>query len=179
MSESTSGVGGWKLIALIVGATLGWGLLITVMFSPPEWLNNDPPAREHAPYEPATLEGPPVITLRALRARGFDETQLEAIEPHFHVLNAALVTIVELMRAYNANSDAAVRLNLRQQAVYFHNTADMHEEQIERLLPLELQQQFHTYIREGEAKAGLHTDTIWHRHDDPAHKGRSSGFETR
>jgi hypothetical protein len=33
-------------------------------------------------------------------------------------------------------------------------------------------------VRESEAAAGLHQDTVWHQHDDPAHRGVSPGFGT-
>ncbi len=179
MFENDVGLRGWRLGLLVGGAMLGWALLITFMFSPPDWLNRTPePVTTHLPYEPATREGPPVIVLRDLARRGFDSAALDMIEPHFHVLNAALVTIVELKAEYDAVDNSLQRDRLRVDAVHFHTTADRHEEQIERLLSDELRQRFHEYVREREAAAGLHQDTVWHRHDDPAHRGVSPGFET-
>lgn len=164
---------------LAVGATLGWALLIIFMFSPPAWMSGPrEPLRTHPAYEPATREGPPVIVLRSLEGRGFDSATLDLIEPHFHVLNAALVTIVELKALYDAATDAPLRNRLRTDAVHFHTTADRHEEEIERLLGDDLRARFHEYVREREAAVGLHQDTLWHRHDDPAHRGVSPGFET-
>jgi hypothetical protein len=119
-----------------------------------------------------------VITLQQLAAQGFDAAALEEVEPHVHVLNAALVTIVELKNAYDGATYEPSRQRLRSEAVHFHTTADMHEEQIERILPDELRERFHTYVREREAAVGLHEDTAWHAHDDPAHRGVSPGFET-
>ena len=179
MSETDVGLRGWRLGLLVGGAMLGWALLVTFMFSPPGWVTRTPePLSTHAPYEPATREGPPVIVLRHLESRGFDSDTLDMIEPHFHVLNAALVTIVELNADYDAVDNAPQRDRLRNDAVHFHTTADRHEEQIERLLSDELRERFHEYVREREAAAGLHQDTVWHRHDDPAHRGVSPGFET-
>ena len=179
MSETDGGLRGWRLGLLVGGAMLGWVLLITFMFSPPTWLSRTPaPLTPHAPYEPATREGPPVIVLRHLESRGFDSTTREIIEPHFHVLNAALVTIVELKADYDAADNSLQRNRLRDDAVHFHTTADRHEEQIERLLDDGLRARFHDYVREREAAVGLHQDTVWHRHDDPAHRGVSPGFET-
>ena len=170
----------WPMISLAAAGILGWALLVIFMFDPPDWLTREwQPQEVHPAYEPATLEGPPVIVLRQLRERGFDTATLEQIEPHFHVLNAALVTIVELKEKYEATTLDALRNRLRGEAVYFHTTADTHEEQIERLLPENLSERFHAYVREREAAAGLHQDTVWHRHDNPAHQGVSPGFDTR
>jgi hypothetical protein len=179
VSETESGTRGWRLGLLAAAGMFGWALLVIVLFSPPEWLDRTPePTRTHAPYEPATREGPPVIVLRHLESRGFDSATLDLIEPHFHVLNAALVTIVELKAEYDATDFAPQRSRLVADAVHFHNTADRHEEQIERLLGDELRARFHGYVREREAAAGLHQDTVWHRHEDPAHRGVSPGFDT-
>ncbi len=179
MSDTDGGLRGWRLLLLAVGATLGWALLIIFMFSPPAWMSGPrEPLRTHPAYEPATREGPPVIVLRSLEGRGFDSATLDLIEPHFHVLNAALVTIVELKALYDAATDAPLRNRLRTDAVHFHTTADRHEEEIERLLGDDLRARFHEYVREREAAVGLHQDTLWHRHDDPAHRGVSPGFET-
>ncbi|MGH7449079.1 MAG: hypothetical protein ACRELT_16015 [Longimicrobiales bacterium] len=170
---------GWPTIAIAAAGMLGWALLVIFMFDPPDWLTSEPPRQTvHPVYEPATIEGPPVIVLRHLRERGFDGVTLEQIEPHFHVLNAALVTIVELKEKYEAATFDVLRSRLRGEAVYFHTTADKHEEQIERLLPEDLSERFHAYIREREAAAGLHQDTVWHRHDNPMHQGVSPGFDT-
>lgn len=169
----------WPMIGVAAAGLLGWALLVIFMFDPPDWLTREPrPQPLHSTHEPATIEGPPVIVLRHLRERGFDAATLEQIKPHFHVLNAALVTIVELKESYDAATYEPARDRLRGEAVYFHTTADKHEEQIERLLPDELRERFHAYVREREPAAGLHTDTIWHRHDDPAHRGVSPGFES-
>lgn len=179
MSESDGGIRGWRLGALATSAVLGWALLIIFMFSPPEWLSQESePLTTHPWYEPETREGPPVILLRDLEGRGFDKSTLALVEPHFHVLNAALVTIVELKSEYDASGFAPQRTRLRTDAVHFHTTADRHEEQIERLLNEKHRARFHEYVREREAAAGLHQDTLWHRHDDPAHRGVSPGFDT-
>jgi hypothetical protein len=158
---------------------LGWALLIIFMFSPPEWLSRAPePVTNHPRYEPATREGPPIVLLRHLESRGFESATLALVEPHLYVLNAALVTIVALKAEYDAVTVGPQRTRLRVDAVHFHNTADRHEEQIERLLNDELRARFHEYVREREAAAGLHQDTVWHQHDDPAHRGVSPGFDT-
>ena len=176
MSERQSS--DWLMIAIAAAGVLGWALLVVFMFSPPDWSRREPPAStDHPVYEPATREGPPVIILRHLRERGFDAGTLDQIEPHFHVLNAALVTIVELKDAYEAATLGAVRDLLRGEAVYFHTTADRHEEQIERLLPADLRELFHAYVREREAAAGIHSDTVWHRHEDPVHRDLSPEFD--
>jgi hypothetical protein len=168
-----------RVFILALAAAIGWGIVVVLMISPPDWLTPDaPPGPPHPPYEPATIQGPPVITMRDLAAGGFDATALESIEPHVHVLNAALVTIVELKEAYESTTHQQTRQRVRGEAVYFHTTADMHEEQIERILPEELRERFHAFVREREAAAGLHQDTTWHQHDDPAHRGVSPGFET-
>ena len=167
------------MIGVAAAGILGWALLVIFMFDPPGWLTREPQRQTvHPAYEPATIEGPPVIVLRHLRDRGFDAATLEQIEPHFHVLNAALVTIVEVKEKYEDATFDALRNRLRGEAVYFHSTADMHEEQIERLLPEDLSERFHAYVREREAAAGLHQDTVWHRHDNPMHQGMSPGFDT-
>lgn len=169
----------WLMIALAAAGVLGWALLVVFMFSPPDFSKREPPpSTDHTVHEPATREGPPVIILRHLRERGFDAATLDQIEPHFHVLNAALVTIVELKDAYEAATFGEVRDLLRGEAVYFHTTADRHEEQIERLLPIDLRERFHEYVREREAAAGIHSDTIWHQHADPLHRDVSPDFDT-
>ena len=170
-----------RTVFLLAGAAaLGWALVVVLMVSPPDWLTLEPPAAPvHQRYEPATIEGPPVILLRHLATRGFDAGTLELIEPHFHVLNAALVTIVELKEAYETTLEERAQERIRGEAVYFHATADMHEEQIERLLPIPLRDRFHAYVREREAGAGLHDDARWHQHGDPGHRGISPGFDTR
>jgi alkylhydroperoxidase family enzyme len=179
VSERDGSFRGWRMGLIAATGMLGWALLVMIMFSPPGWLNRTPErTTTHAPYEPATREGPPVIVLRHLESRGFDSTALDLIEPHFHVLNAALVTIVELKAEYDAADLNSRRTRLRIDAVHFHTTADRHEEQIERLLGDELRARFHGYVREREAAAGLHQDTVWHRHEDPAHRGVSPGFDT-
>ena len=163
----------------VAAGILGWALLVIFMFDPPDWLTREPQQQPaHPSYEPATIEGPPVIVLRHLRERGFDAATLEQIEPHFHVLNAALVTIVDLKESYEAATYELARNRFRREAVYFHTTADRHEEQIERLLPDNLRERFHAFVREREAAAGLHQDTVWHRHDNPEHQGVSPGFVT-
>lgn len=150
-----------------------------LMFSPPEWLSREPEhLTTHPQYDPPIREGPAVIEIRHLESRGFDSATLDLIEPHLHVLNAALVTIVELKTEYDTARSVPQRERLRVAAVHFHTTADRHEEQIERLLNEELRARFHEYVREREAAAGLHQDSVWHRHDEPAHRGVSPGFET-
>lgn len=169
-----------RTIFLLAGAAaLGWAVVVVLMVSPPDWLTLEPPsAPVHPRYEPATIEGPPVIMLRHLATRGFDASTLESIEPHFRVLNAALATIVELKEAYEIAFEGQSKERIRGEAVYFHATADMHEEQIERLLPIPLRDRFHAYVREREAAAGLHDDARWHQHGDPGHRGISPGFDT-
>jgi hypothetical protein len=177
--ENDGGLRGWRLGALAVSAVLGWALLIFFMFSPPDWLSREPePLTSHPRYEPASREGPPVILMRNLESRGFDSATLALVEPHFHVLNAALVTIVELKAEYDAANVGTQRTRLRADAVHFHNTADRHEEQIELLLNDDLRARFHEYVRKRESAVGLHQDTVWHQHDDPAHRGVSPGFDT-
>lgn len=177
--EKAPGIGGRTLIIIAIVGALGWGLLVVLVFTAP-WQSQAGANNmvQHASYEPATIEGPPVLLLRHLRERGFDEAALDAIEPHLHVLNAALVTIVELKQRFEEATVDPLRQRLRSEAVHFHTTADLHEEQIERLLPDSLSGSFHTYIRERESAVGLHSDTMWHRHADPAHRGVSPGFET-
>jgi len=157
---------------------LGWAVAVVMVFASSEWSELKSNGPWHSRHEPATMEGPPVIILRHLSDRGFDPASIRAIEPHFHVLNAALVTIVELKQAYEMSSSESDRDRRLGEAVHFHTTADRHEELIENLLTPQLRERFHGYVREREAEAGLHADTPWHKHEDPAHRGISPGFET-
>lgn len=106
----------------------------------------------------ATKEGPPVIVLAELEKRGLDSTTAEVIEPHFHVLNAALVTLVELQEDYDAATLKQQRA-LNAQAVPFHLTADRHQREILALLPMPQETIFDNYVEERKLISGLRD---WH-----------------
>jgi hypothetical protein len=106
----------------------------------------------------AASDGPPVIVMNELQKRGLDEESAELVEPHFHVLNAALVTMVELLDKYNA-ADSAGRLQYNANAIPFHITADLHQRAIIALLPMPQETIFDNYVQERKRIAGLRD---WH-----------------
>lgn len=66
--------------------------------------------------------------LSDLSELGFDEFVVHDIEPNFHVLNAALVTLVELHAQFDAETAPERKRGIESKAGVFHITADMHEE---------------------------------------------------
>ncbi len=157
------------LLWISVLGIVGWALFVIVMFrdwsqGPSGSLDRD---RVHE-REQATEEGPPVIKLGDLAALGFSESLVRHIEPYFHVLNAALVTLVELHAQFDAESTAEGKRTIEGRAGVFHVTADMHEQRIESALPDPLKAEFHAYMRRKETAAGLPNEERWHLHEqDP------------
>ena len=114
----------------------------------------------------ATVEGPPVIVLSELEKRGLDEKIAEVIEPHFHVLNAALVTLVELQEKYDAATPKQQR-GLNARAVPFHITADRHQREIIGLLPMPQESIFDNYVQERKKISGLRDWHTQHTEENP------------
>lgn len=157
-------------VILAAAAIIGWAVAIYAVFasysrdrSSSGWSHG---VEQEAPHEHATEEGPPVIKLSDLPSIGFDSATIARIEPNFHVLNAALVTLVELHEKYKSAADPAAR-NAQASSVIFHQTADRHEQKIESLLAEDLRTGFHAYMLRKEAEVGLHPDSAWHVHGSP------------
>ena len=114
----------------------------------------------------ATNEGPPLIVLSELQKRGLDSARAAMIEPHFHVLNAALVTLLELQAEYDSTTPPKQRaLNAR--AIPFHVTADRHQREIINLLPMPQESIFDNYVQERKQLAGLRDPHTQHREENP------------
>ena len=114
----------------------------------------------------ATAEGPPVIVLSELQQRGLDSASAELIEPHFHVLNAALVTLLELQAEYDSTTPPKQRaLNAR--AIPFHVTADRHQREIINLLPMPQESIFDNYVEARKRLVGLRDPHTQHREENP------------
>ena len=114
----------------------------------------------------ATHEGPPVIVLSELEKRGLDSESAELIEPHFHVLNAALVTLVELQAKYDSAAPGQ-QLDLNARAFPFHTTADRHQREIMIILPMPQESIFDNYVQERKRVAGLRDWHSQHREENP------------
>lgn len=159
------------VLGLSVFAVVGWSLLVVVLFR--DWGRpREPDLRQVMTHhgETATQEGPPVIRLRDLDSLQFEPRVIQDIEPHFHVLNAALVTLVELHLDHDSELEPQRKQAIEQSASSFHVTADLHEELIEARLPPQLVAAFHAYMRAKETAAGLPNDERWHRHDSGTHR---------
>ena len=158
-----------RVTILATLALLGWSLGVALLFreygqsdsgaAPLSGMHEEPVEPEH---DHATDEGPPVIKLADLV--DFDSATVSRIEPHFHVLNAALVTLVELHQRFLSTPDPDRRRYASISSVTFHQTADKHEQMIEALLTPELRARFHQYMLQREAEVGLHPDPAWHVH---------------
>ena len=166
------------LVALL--GMVGWAIAVWLLFGDSSdklrlgSSYHPQPANETADH--TTAEGPPLIRLVDLPALGFDDATIQRIEPHFHVLNAALVTLVELHEQYDTATTADIRRHLQSEAVSFHMTADRHEESIEGALPARLVAPFHDYMRRRERAAGLPEDAEWHLHRRPGHGSSFRGI---
>jgi hypothetical protein len=164
--------GRMKLIAWIVFAVTVAVIAAALIVSGRRKAEQGGRDRLHAdPYDAgmvATSEGPPVIVLNELQKRGLDEASAELIEPHFHVLNAALVTMVELQEKYDA-ADSIARRQYNATAIPFHITADLHQRVIIGLLPMPQETIFDHYVQERKRVVGLHD---WHvDHTQPTPPG--------
>jgi hypothetical protein len=167
-----------SLLVLSTVALLGWAGLVWKLFEEYDRPHDDG-ARleqyEEAQHEHATEEGPPVIKLAELPAVGFDSAMLARIEPHFHVLNAALVTLVELNERFEHSKSSENEVFLAS-AVTFHQTAQRHERMIEAILDDRLRTAFHKYLLSREAAAGLQPDPAQHVH--PSAESRNGARPT-
>jgi hypothetical protein len=98
----------------------------------------------------------------------YDEAR--AVQTHVQVLNAALVSLVELHQEYDATTVPSARDSIQRKAMLFHKTADEHEEEIERTLTEGRRDGFHQLMRERERLAGLPDDARWHSHRVRGHR---------
>ena len=147
------------IVLLLSAVMVGFGVVWTIQLRRP--LPPRDVSYRNDPYNEsvrATVEGPPVIVLKELEKRGLDEKSAENIEPHFHVLNAALVTMVELQARY-VLADAEQQKALNAEAVPFHATADRHQRAILELLPMPQETIFDNYVAERKRVVGLND---WH-----------------
>ena len=125
--------------------------------------DDTPPASrwaEHAaaPF-PETKDLPPVIVVADLIPLGFDSATLYQIEPHFALLNTALVALADLKRSYDVSSDETERNRLNAYAVPFHLTADNQQRVILRSLQPPLDSAFDKYVETRKRAVGLQD---WH-----------------
>jgi hypothetical protein len=74
------------------------------------------------------------LKLKDLSGMRLEYSEVPPVESHVEVLNAALVSLVELHNEYDASSNPAVRHSIQRKSILFHKTAEEHEEQIERML---------------------------------------------
>ena len=165
-------------IALSAFALIGWAVAAVLMITGGPNLN---PFNRRGDPDPVSLprtprvaveqpEGPPVLQLQNLIGLNLSMKEVRAVESHIEVLNAALVSLVELHNEFDASKDSAVRDSIQRKSTLFHKTADEHEEQIERLLTEEQRDRFHNIVRERERFAGLPDDATWHAHQVRSHK---------
>jgi hypothetical protein len=166
-------------ILLSAFSLLGWGLAATFMVSGGgprlKLFERDGGNREVSLSRTGRVavdqpEGPPVLELKDLSGLGLAYSDVRAVESHVEVLNAALVSLVELHNEYDASTNVAVRDSIQRKSTLFHKTADEHEEQIERMLKEEQRDGFHNLVRERERFAGLPDDAAWHAHQVRGHK---------
>jgi hypothetical protein len=115
-----------------------------------------------------TSDLPPVIRLDDLVPLGFDTTTLYLIEPSFHLLNGALVTLAELKSSYDRSTDAAERTRLNRYAVPFHITADTHQRAILTQLAPPSDSVFDRYVESRKRAVGLTDWHVDHRRQRPA-----------
>ena len=166
-------------ILIVLAGLAGWVVAVWILFageSRSSFSSDSHVQPFHQTAEHATAEGPPVIRLADLPPLGFENASVQRIEPHFDVLNAALVTLVELHEQYDTASTASIRQHLQSEAIAFHITADRHEESIEAVLPPALVSPFHNYMRTRERAAGLPEDAEWHLHRGPGHGSSFRGI---
>lgn len=155
-----------SLLILSAVALLGWAGLVWKLFEGYDRPHDDTPSLEQFEeprHEHATNEGPPVIKLAELPSLGFDSLTIARIEPHFHVLNAALVTLVELQDRFKTSKSSENDVFVAS-ALTFHQTAERHERMIEALLTDRLRSEFLRYVLRREAGAGLQPDPRRHDH---------------
>ena len=107
----------------------------------------------------------PVIRIEDLGPLGFDTTTIYELEPHFAVVNNALVTLAELKRSYDAAPSDSVRARLNAYAVSFHITADNHQRSMLLMLPTPRDSVLDRYIEDRKREAGLADWHIDHRVD--------------
>ena len=115
-----------------------------------------------------TSDLPPVIRLEDLVPLGFDTTTLYLIEPSFHLLNGALVTLAELKQSYDRSTDEGERTRLDRYAVPFHITADTHQRAILTQLTPPRDTVFDRYVEARKRAVGLMDWHVDHRRLRPA-----------
>jgi hypothetical protein len=115
-----------------------------------------------------TSDLPPVIRLDDLVPLGFDTTTLYLIEPSFHLLNGALVTLAELKQSYDRTTDNTERTRLNRYAVPFHITADTHQRAILMQLAPPTDSVFDRYVEGRKRAVGLTDWHVDHRRQRPA-----------
>lgn len=166
-------------ILLSAFSLLGWGVAATFLISGTgprlNLFNRDGDRGAVSLSRPGRAaidqpEGPPVLELKDLAGLGLAFSDVRAVESHVEVLNAALVSLVELHSEYDASTNAAARDSIQRKSILFHKTADEHEEQIERILRDDQREGFHNLVRERERIAGLPDDAAWHAHQVRGHK---------
>src|SRR5690606_27817751 len=111
----------------MVHRTIRFAPLVAIAIALLSCSGGEPPSRRddidaHQIIETNDLT--PVIQIEDLGALGFDTTTIYELEPHFAVLNDALVTLAELKRSYDAAPADSTRARLNAYAVSFHITAD-------------------------------------------------------
>ena len=107
----------------------------------------------------------PVIRIEDLGPLGFDTTTIYELEPHFSVLNDALVTLAELKRSYDAAPTDSMRKRLNAYAVSFHITADFHQQAMLHMVPASQDSVLDRYIEDRKRAAGLADWHVDHRQD--------------
>lgn len=107
----------------------------------------------------------PVIRIEDLGPLGLDTTTIYELEPHFSVLNDALVTLAELKRSYDAAATDSMRTRLNAYAVSFHITADFHQRAMLLIVPAPRDSVLDRYIEDRKREAGLADWHIDHRED--------------
>ena len=153
-------------IALLVAAVAGWGVAVVLAIAPPQLgtFGAGRPTASHDIHHGDETPAVPIIELKDLVNVGIRPGVIRMIEPHFYVLNAALVKLVGAHAEYDSATSPSARTAIAQKATTFHATAHRHEEQIEQVLTPGERVRFHTYIRDREIGAGLPRDSAWHVH---------------
>lgn len=128
----------------------------------------EPPNIHPAHQIVETDDLPPVIKLEDLVPMGFDTTTIYAIEPHFALLNDALVVLAELKSSFDSTSDGAQRGRLNSYAIPFHLTGDRHQRMILDLLSPPLDSLFDSYVERRKQEVGLADWHVDHRQEGPA-----------
>ena len=131
-------------------------------------------SREERPLRPDHIDAheiietkdlTPVIRIEDLGPLGFDTTTIYELEPHFSVLNDALVTLAELKRSYDVAPSDSLRARLNAYAVSFHISADIHQRSMLLMLPAPRASVLDRYIEDRKRQAGLADWHIDHRQD--------------